>query len=494
MPFACEMRGGRPRLSPGPERGYPIIGGREERTFKACSPANPGLCRQWTVYRFDLDCDGERVSWVEVVAAASVSRRLARLVDGRLEVRMHPRWNLPHDDPCAYDSGDDPFGDRPRRRRCAERLARMPPAVVEMPRGFAPKLGIDAIFVGARFAKAPPREPPPEDVDAGAEQSQPDPSAEPPPSKPAGEATAKRTPPEAAPPPPPTPPARGDQEAHAKAKPPAPPPPPPAKEPATQKEVAALSPPATNPPPASPPPPPSSTPPPPGTPPAPKEATAQSPPPQAPLPKSPPQPETKPAAKAAPAPPEPKREAPAQPPPPVEAPERADKGAWPSLLGFTALRTPAMGVIVAFTGLTLGLLIAFAAARRRERLQHAAGTRQRTRSAPRLGFDDSSGTGGADTPLGPPLERIPGASAADAALAAWGSRVPQTRKEAIQALGIGARRGSTDVAAVKRIVDALRRHWHPDRATDEADRGLREQRSKQINAAWDLLQGERADA
>ncbi len=150
-----------------------------------------------------------------------------------------------------------------------------------------------------------------------------------------------------------------------------------------------------------------------------------------------------------------------------------------------------MGVIVAFTGLTLGLLIAFAVARRRERLQHAAGTHRRVSGAPRLGYDDGSGPQGSANSA---LDRVPGAGAADAALAAWGERMPQTRKEAIQALGIGARRGTANAAAVKKVVDALRRHWHPDRAADEADRQLRELRSKQINAAWDLLQGERADA
>ena len=35
--------------------------------------------------------------------------------------------------------------------------------------------------------------------------------------------------------------------------------------------------------------------------------------------------------------------------------------------------------------------------------------------------------------------------------------------------------------------------WHPDLAKDETDRALRELRSKQINAAWELLQGQRAE-
>ncbi len=491
MPYTCEMSGGRPRLTPGPERGYRIIGEREQRRFNACSPANPGMCRRWTVYRFDLDCNGVRVPWVEVVAAANDSGRRARLVDGSLELRMPPPWSLPQDDPCASDSGEEgPFSDRPRQRRCAERLARAPPAVVEMPRGFAPMLGIDAIFVRAApdTAKAPPPEPPPA-VEAGAEQSQPIPRADPPPSKPAGGATAKRTPP-ATPPPPPPP--QGLQEANSKAKPPAPAEPPPAKEMiAPAKEVAAPSPPPKSPAPKSPPP--SNSPPPPKgatAPPPPTKAAAAPKEVAAPPPEGPSPPDANPAAKVAAAPPGPKREAPPLPPPPARTPEQEDKAAQSWLFSFSTLRTPTMGVIVAFTGLTLGLLIAFAAARRRERLQHAAGTRGRASGLPQLGFDDGSAPPGE---AASPLSRVPGASAADAALAAWGERVLRTRKEAFELLAAGARRG-TDAAAIKKVVDALRRHWHPDLAQDEADRQVRELRSKQINAAWDLLQGERADA
>jgi hypothetical protein len=167
--------------------------------------------------------------------------------------------------------------------------------------------------------------------------------------------------------------------------------------------------------------------------------------------------------------------------------ERQDASGGPHIFGF--LRTTTTGVIVAFTGLTLGLLIAFAVARRRERLHHT-GMRQRAKGPPRLGFDD-----GSEPPhrVASALTRVPGASAADAALAAWGGDMPRTREEAFEVLGMGVAPGANAVA-LKKIVDALRVSWHPDLAKDEPDRQLRELRSKQINAAWELLQRERAEA
>jgi hypothetical protein len=465
MPYACTAAGGRVLLTPGPERGHRIIGRREQRRFTACSAANPDICRQWTVYRFDLDCDGERVPWVEVVAAAGEAGRRAWLADGRLQLRMAPRWNLAPDDPCAYEPDrDTPFADRRRRRYCAERLASAPPPVVEMPLGFAPMLGLDAIFVKAApgIAKALP---PVGDDPIGADQAQP----EPPPARPAGEGFAKPTPP-ASTPPPPSPQSPG--EAHAKVLSPpeampapkaAPPPPAPPtaegpKSPAptpAPKAVAA-------------PPPAKET--------APPRQVAQPPP-----SRTPPQPDAKPAAKVAVAPP--------ALPAPAETAEPEDRAAGPSLFSVGVLRTTTAGVVVAFTGLTLGLLIAFAVARRRERLHHAAAIRQHAKGPPRLDYDDGSEPAG--LPAWAP-SRVRRPSAADAALEAWGDRMPRTRMEALKVLGIGAAPGA-DAAALKRIVDALRVNWHPDRARDEPDRQLRELRSKQINAAWELLQGERAE-
>jgi hypothetical protein len=61
---------------------------------------------------------------------------------------------------------------------------------------------------------------------------------------------------------------------------------------------------------------------------------------------------------------------------------------------------------------------------------------------------------------------------------------PASVYEAYRVLGLNA---DAPHAAVKKVVDALRMSWHPDHARDEADRLYREQRTKQINAAWDLL-------
>jgi hypothetical protein len=73
-----------------------------------------------------------------------------------------------------------------------------------------------------------------------------------------------------------------------------------------------------------------------------------------------------------------------------------------------------------------------------------------------------------------------------------GDRMPRTRTEAMQVLGMGVAPSATE-AALKKVVDGLRQGWHPDLAKDDADRALRELRCRQINVAWDLLRGQRAE-
>lgn len=69
--------------------------------------------------------------------------------------------------------------------------------------------------------------------------------------------------------------------------------------------------------------------------------------------------------------------------------------------------------------------------------------------------------------------------------------LPQTASEAYDVLGVNAH---VSAGVLKKIVDALRTSWHPDHARDDADREVREQRIRQINIAWDLINGERKAA
>jgi hypothetical protein len=80
------------------------------------------------------------------------------------------------------------------------------------------------------------------------------------------------------------------------------------------------------------------------------------------------------------------------------------------------------------------------------------------------------------------LVRIEHARALDAA--AMVATVPRSLAEACAYLGVNPRAGD---AVAKKVVDALRQNWHPDLAIDEPDRIQREDRTKRINAAWDMI-------
>ena len=71
------------------------------------------------------------------------------------------------------------------------------------------------------------------------------------------------------------------------------------------------------------------------------------------------------------------------------------------------------------------------------------------------------------------------------------AELPRSVGEAYHILGI-----NTDVApaVAKKLVDALRMSWHPDHARNEPDRLRREDRMKQINAAWDMIKARREAA
>ncbi len=453
MPYSCIISGGRPLLAPGPEQSHQIIGRREQRTFTACSPVNRDMCRTWTVHRFDLDCDGARVPWTAVIAAANHDRRTQRVWfdEGRLIVRMPPSWSFEEDDPCARRSRNfDAFGRM--RRYCDDRRAMAPP-VVAMPAGFAPMLGIEGYFVTAAppsVSAAPPLPTAPPSASA------PEPA---PPPKVARSETPAPPPPEPAAPrtqeaaPKPAPPAPAPKVSAA----PAPPAPKPAVRPSPPAEGDAIVPRVINR----------------------NDAVATVPAPQ-PVEQAPPQraPETTGTIT--------KSEPPRAAAEPEAAPETSSSPL--ALLMFSAI-SPATGVFAAFMVLTTALLVLFFMARRREHLQ-AAGRPQDVAAAPlyRPRPQPAPQASGAVTVRQPspppqPLRYAP---------PAMGSHIPRTRNEAMEILGMGVT-PDANLAAMKKIVDGLRQSWHPDLARDEADRALRELRTKQINAAWDIIAGKRGE-
>jgi hypothetical protein len=178
-------------------------------------------------------------------------------------------------------------------------------------------------------------------------------------------------------------------------------------------------------------------------------------------------------------------------------------------------RTTTTGAIIAFAGLALGLLAAFTLARRREQARDAgrrrrdisslslggrhakasarpgAEARQRAQRVPPPGAPPSAPPKQASQPAAPMPSDLKGRLAMTE-VGSLGGRMPRTREEALEVLGIGIAPSAT-APAIKKIVDGLRMSWHPDLAKNETDRALREQRSKQINAAWDILQSQRAE-
>lgn len=481
MPYACTMVGGRPLLTRAPEQGHRIIGNREQRNHTACSPANPEMCRNWTVHRFNLECEGARVPWVSVVASvAEETTRRAWIEDGRLVLRMPPAWSFEPGDPCARAPGfDDRLSFGRMRRYCADRRAMAPPPIVEMPFGFAPMLGIDGIFVRSSGPGSDPIAPSPPPVAAmppasppKVARTEPPPRAEPVPlpaarPEPPTEPVVKNTPAQSAPPP------KAEVQATPQAAPPAPavkPPPAPQTSPIAAAPGGPVIPKIINRPETA------STDVPEQMRPAtivPKSGTSGS--------------EASKAPSGAPS----KEAAPQAPP---KASNERDSAPITVIL-LSVVASPTTGVI-AFGGLALVLLAAFAVARRRERL---AGThahdiasvsldRGGGQLVPRHGSSPAAHrpTGAAPSPPpapAPPEQRnTPG----------WVGRIPQTKGEALQMLGMGVSRDATETA-MKKIVDGLRLSWHPDLAKDESDRQLREFRIKQINAAWELIQGKRME-
>ena len=153
MPFDCRATGGGVELVPSQERSYSIVGTHESEIFSACSPADPNRCRSWFVHRFDLDCNGARVAWMDVAEAAMRHYgRRAWVENGRFHLRMGRMWTF--DGGRAFRAGERQWmrdeGYEPRRGLAGHdetgRPYRRDSRVVTLPPGYAPSRGIPVTF------------------------------------------------------------------------------------------------------------------------------------------------------------------------------------------------------------------------------------------------------------------------------------------------------------------------------------------------------------
>lgn len=144
MPFACHVDRGRVVLMPSPERHYAILGLRSQRPYTWCLPGD-GPCRIRMLHRFDISCGGTRVPWLSVAAAARrTGGRETSIENGRMRVALMPRGAL-----LGEECADPPsLADRGLKRQvvagsferpCWPRLGgRTSAAFAHLPPGFAP--------------------------------------------------------------------------------------------------------------------------------------------------------------------------------------------------------------------------------------------------------------------------------------------------------------------------------------------------------------------
>ncbi|OYW56757.1 MAG: hypothetical protein B7Y80_01345 [Hyphomicrobium sp. 32-62-53] len=424
LPFECNVVGGRVQVRPSGDQAYRIYGARRQDQYRACSEQNPDRCRTFLLQSFTMACGRGRADWSDVYAAISkvTDGRAFYNNDGRLYYRMGPRE--PQD---SY-----PF---PAPRHAM--------GVVELPDGFAPMAGVDAIFTPLDPRVAELEDIPPPDARA-ARGAQPQfaPALTP---KPAEKPTAVVTPkvaeePKLVTPPKPAEPPKSEvvlepkplETASTNSAPAAAPPP----ETITLDAAAPVMPTILNNPAA-------------------KEVETAS------------KTETVVAAAEI-----------APPPQPQAATDAGPRVEGWSATGGSGLSVPPIAFAILIAAATLAILLVIL---KKQAASPVAVGPMRGPIEPTLpGFDRAP----ADQPgQALTVRDDPGPPALSAIAASTG--MPVTRDDALAFLGLNT--GASE-AVIRKVVEGLRQSWHPDLACDETDRAAREERIKAINAAAAILQ------
>jgi hypothetical protein len=108
MPFDCGFEGGEVRLTPAGETSYPIVGARDEQTVTTCPPGAETGCRTVMVHRFQIACAGQKAAWMEVAASiGSAAANRTWIEDGRLNLVMPARAALEASPDCLNRNRSD---------------------------------------------------------------------------------------------------------------------------------------------------------------------------------------------------------------------------------------------------------------------------------------------------------------------------------------------------------------------------------------------------
>jgi hypothetical protein len=142
MPFACDLEQGRIRVSPSGDRSYSIVGKRDVASVTACKGPRPRDCRAIMAHRFDISCGGAGVAWMRVAAAIrQASAEPAWIEQGRLNMIVPVGHTFAGQAPCMERPSFALGGSGLERRVAYSGDCRMRSADfdhVVLPAGFAP--------------------------------------------------------------------------------------------------------------------------------------------------------------------------------------------------------------------------------------------------------------------------------------------------------------------------------------------------------------------
>ncbi len=143
MPFACDLEEGHIRLTPAEERSYAIVGKREVATVASCNQPRSSGCRRLMVHRFVISCGGAGLTWMRVAAALrQATAEPAWIEQGRLNIVLPVRRAAAAHAPPCTERPTFALGGAQLQRRvaytgdCQERREDFEHVV--MPAGFAP--------------------------------------------------------------------------------------------------------------------------------------------------------------------------------------------------------------------------------------------------------------------------------------------------------------------------------------------------------------------